>query len=62
MIKVYQPQHIFYLFTEKLNTSEPPPGCSMVAISYYSGGIAASFAGQVRQHLFKSSNYMEGKP
>ncbi|GEM_PF-5392628 len=25
MINAYQPQHIFYLFTEKLNTSEPPP-------------------------------------
>jgi|GEM_PF-6858574 len=28
MINACQLQHIFHLFTEKLNTSEPPPGFS----------------------------------
>ncbi|GEM_PF-5559197 len=36
MINAYQLQNIFYLFTEKLNTSEPPPGFSKVSLSLLS--------------------------
>jgi len=31
MINACQLQHMFYLFTEKLNTSEPPPRFSKIS-------------------------------